>query len=437
VDDVVLKALEKRKEDRYEGILLLRREIDRLFEEYVSDGTRGTGSGGFGVGSGERGEGTGTEESSASAPTASGYASSDSEKRGTKSVSKEEFESKTGDHLGSDEDGSPVLTRRRMLGLLGAGAVGGAGWLVSTQMGGDSEPQDDGGGSSSAELQPDQSGETNAGTEQTQGTPQESQGGGGGGTQSPAVTFWDRLWFTVTQNLVYIIGGIGAFAIAGAYLIRNSENTEPNDSIRDDHHESDEADSPFLTRRRALGLLGAGAVGGAGWFVSTQIGGNSEPQPQDEGGGGTAELNPSQSGGGTDTTAGQDGNATDMTGQSEVTVDVGAGLRGFKFDPADITIDGGTTVRWVWSGRGSQHNVVEGDGAEVADDPSFESELTAEEGHEFAHTFEEAGTYDYVCSVHLAQDMVGSIEVEGGDGGGEIDGGMTESNEGMTGNESM
>jgi halocyanin-like protein len=101
-----------------------------------------------------------------------------------------------------------------------------------------------------------------------------------------------------------------------------------------------------------------------------------------------------------------------MTGQGEVEVDVGAGPSGFKFDPADIVVDAGTTVRWVWTGRGSQHNVIEADGEEPLDDPSFESELVAEEGFEFTHTFEEVGTHDYVCSVHLAQDMVGSVQVE-------------------------
>jgi len=84
----------------------------------------------------------------------------------------------------------------------------------------DNQPQADGdgggGSSNNADLQPDDSGETNAGTEETQGTPQESQGGGGGGgSQSLTVTFWDRLWYTIMQNLVYIVGGIGALVAGG------------------------------------------------------------------------------------------------------------------------------------------------------------------------------------------------------------------------------
>jgi halocyanin-like protein len=203
-----------------------------------------------------------------------------------------------------------------------------------------------------------------------------------------------------------------------------------------------------MDRRRFVKITGVaaaagvtGCIGGGGNGDDGEDGENGEDGGDGNGGGG----------GGADTTAGQDGNYSDMTGQSEVTVDVGAGSQGFKFDPADITIDAGTTVRWVWTGQGSQHNVVEADGDQPLDDPSFESELVATEGHEFTHTFEEAGTYDYVCSVHTAQNMVGSVQVEGGsggdggmDGGNETDGGNGGMNEsdggmdgGMDGNESM
>lgn len=79
----------------------------------------------------------------------------------------------------------------------------------------------DGGGGGSADLNPSEDGETSAGTEQTQGTPQESQGGGGGGgSQSLQVTFWDRLWVTIMNNLVYIVGTAVALVVAGlGYLV--------------------------------------------------------------------------------------------------------------------------------------------------------------------------------------------------------------------------
>ena len=97
----------------------------------------------------------------------------------------------------------------------------------------------------------------------------------------------------------------------------------------------------------------------------------------------------------------------DETGASEVTVNVGAQGNGgnFAFDPAAIRIDSGTTVVWEWTGQGSFHDVV-------AEDGSFESEQTDEEGHTFEHTFEESGTYEYACTPHKAMGMKGAVVVE-------------------------
>ncbi|WP_253736765.1 halocyanin domain-containing protein [Halohasta salina] len=93
----------------------------------------------------------------------------------------------------------------------------------------------------------------------------------------------------------------------------------------------------------------------------------------------------------------------DRTDRSAVTVDVGAG-DGFAFDPAAIRVSVGTTVRWEWTGRGGQHNVVEEDGV-------FESEYYFDEGETFSHTFGEPGVYRYVCTPHQTQGMLGAVEV--------------------------
>ncbi|GAB7091243.1 hypothetical protein JCM18237_15140 [Halorubrum luteum] len=94
---------------------------------------------------------------------------------------------------------------------------------------------------------------------------------------------------------------------------------------------------------------------------------------------------------------------TDFTGQDTVSVDVGAG-NGLEFAPADITVDVGTTVVWEWTGQGGAHDVV-------AEDGEFESELVTEAGHTFEHTFDEPGTYEYVCTPHQTSGMVGTVEV--------------------------
>ncbi|NHN43294.1 halocyanin domain-containing protein [Halorubellus sp. JP-L1] len=111
----------------------------------------------------------------------------------------------------------------------------------------------------------------------------------------------------------------------------------------------------------------------------------------------------------------------DATGESEVTVDVGAqGNDGaYAFGPAVVRVDPGTTVTWEWTGKGGSHNVVEKDGA-------FESEMLGNEGDTFDHTFESEGVAPYYCGPHKAMGMkgavvVGDLEVavpEAGAGGG-------------------
>ncbi|WP_312909711.1 halocyanin domain-containing protein [Natronosalvus caseinilyticus] len=95
----------------------------------------------------------------------------------------------------------------------------------------------------------------------------------------------------------------------------------------------------------------------------------------------------------------------DHTGESEVTVDVGAGSDGFAYGPAAIVVDSGTTVVWEWTGAGGSHDVV-------AEDGSFESEMYGDEGETFEHTFDETGTYTYHCSPHVSMGMKGAVVVE-------------------------
>jgi plastocyanin len=75
-------------------------------------------------------------------------------------------------------------------------------------------------------------------------------------------------------------------------------------------------------------------------------------------------------------------------------------LRNLAYDPVEITIQSGETVTWVWDDGGTGHNVV-GEG--------FRSELIT--GGTFSHTFEDPGTYTYMCRIH--PNMVGTVIVEG------------------------
>ena len=98
---------------------------------------------------------------------------------------------------------------------------------------------------------------------------------------------------------------------------------------------------------------------------------------------------------------------TDKTDTSEITVTVGAeGNNGpYAFAPPAINIGTGTTVTWEWTGEGGSHDVV-------AQDGTFESELTAEKDHTFEHTFDSSGTYKYFCEPHKTMGMKGVIVVK-------------------------
>ncbi|HET7324346.1 MAG TPA: halocyanin domain-containing protein [Halococcus sp.] len=102
-----------------------------------------------------------------------------------------------------------------------------------------------------------------------------------------------------------------------------------------------------------------------------------------------------------------DGSVTDKTGASEATVKVGAETSSgpYAFAPPAVTVKTGTTVIWEWTGDGGSHNVV-------AQDGSFESELSAEKGHTFEHTFDSSGTYKYFCAPHKSMGMKGVVLVK-------------------------
>ena len=100
-----------------------------------------------------------------------------------------------------------------------------------------------------------------------------------------------------------------------------------------------------------------------------------------------------------------DGTVVDMTGESEVTVAVGAG-NGFAFDPAAVRVDAGATVTWEWTGRGGRHNVVSGEESAA----EFASDLAGEQGAIFQQTFE-SGPQLYLCSPHRARGMYGAVAV--------------------------
>lgn len=97
----------------------------------------------------------------------------------------------------------------------------------------------------------------------------------------------------------------------------------------------------------------------------------------------------------------------DYTGEEEVTVlngEVDGIDQTFVFDPAAIRIEAGTTVVWEWAG-GDTHSVTDVDG-------EFDSDLLSGDGETWDYTFDEPGTYLYVCTPHEALDQKGAVIVE-------------------------
>ncbi|AEN04618.1 plastocyanin/azurin family copper-binding protein [Halolamina sp.] len=120
---------------------------------------------------------------------------------------------------------------------------------------------------------------------------------------------------------------------------------------------------------------------------------------------GTAGTAAAQEGTETGTSSGGGGSGGMST--QEVTVGPGGSL---VFEPAELTITPGTTVRWVWDSN--NHNVAPESTPEGANwGGEGSSGTTFDSGHEYSHTFDTLGTYEYVCTPHASAGMAGSIEV--------------------------
>ena len=72
----------------------------------------------------------------------------------------------------------------------------------------------------------------------------------------------------------------------------------------------------------------------------------------------------------------------------------------FNFQPDPLTIEAGTNVTWT-NEDSTRHNVA-GRG--------FKGDLP--EGGSYSHTFEEAGTYEYLCTLHSGPGMRAKVVVK-------------------------
>jgi plastocyanin len=77
-------------------------------------------------------------------------------------------------------------------------------------------------------------------------------------------------------------------------------------------------------------------------------------------------------------------------------------MEGIKFNPAQVTVKAGDTV--TWTNNDTVGHDVTGDSFKSGDAGGLAN------GDTFEFTFDKAGTFDYVCTVHPG--MEGSVTVE-------------------------
>lgn len=115
----------------------------------------------------------------------------------------------------------------------------------------------------------------------------------------------------------------------------------------------------------------------------------------------------------TDGSGGEDGSDGDATDDGmgsppqDVTAVVGVGPDGLAvFDPEEVRIQSGETVRWEW--RSAGHTLTP---QETPDGASWQGVPESREvAYTHEHRFDAVGSYQYQCSVH--DDMVGVVHVQ-------------------------
>ena len=82
---------------------------------------------------------------------------------------------------------------------------------------------------------------------------------------------------------------------------------------------------------------------------------------------------------------------------------------GLTFDPAEITIERGTTVQWIWNS--GSHTVTSGTGAADPDVGSLFDEPLNNGSPSVSYTFDTTGDFPYFCRPHEGSGMTGLIHV--------------------------
>ncbi|OIP77071.1 MAG: plastocyanin [Oscillatoriales cyanobacterium CG2_30_44_21] len=90
-----------------------------------------------------------------------------------------------------------------------------------------------------------------------------------------------------------------------------------------------------------------------------------------------------------------------------VVVKMGSDKGQLVFEPKNVTIKAGDTVKWV-NNKAFPHNVIFEGHEELS-----HKKLAQKPKAEFESTFNEAGEFSYYCSPHRGAGMAGKVTVEG------------------------
>jgi plastocyanin len=166
-----------------------------------------------------------------------------------------------------------------------------------------------------------------------------------------------------------------------------------------------------MNRRQLLtASAGALAVALAGCASSDGDAETTTTEPETTSTATTAETTTAEETTTTTTTTEQTTTATQSEGDATV-VTVGPGGN-LEFDPDQVTVAAGTTVRWEWDSGGhnvrpaSQPSDADWTGTAGGDGTTYSS------GHMYEFTFDVPGTYDYYCAPHRSVGMTGTVVVE-------------------------
>mgnify|MGYP000271257358 CR=1 FL=1 len=173
-------------------------------------------------------------------------------------------------------------------------------------------------------------------------------------------------------------------------------------------------ESTDTTRRRVLAGIGGSllSLGLAGCTGSSGSGTETDPATDSDSNDGGETPGPDASsgsldepdyGGWLDDVSNYD-ETVDRRDANSVTISVGTGSNGYRFDPPAVAVSPGTTVVWEWTGKGGSHNVI-------AQNADFESDLTGESGHTFEQTLDSTGVVKFYCSPHKTMGMKGAVAV--------------------------